>query len=88
MKRVFAILLMCSCLAMSKETAVRWSNLAGLISGRSVIIGLEDGKRIKGTVVSVEADSISVQTRSHQELVPRKSIREIRLRGKLGISGE
>jgi hypothetical protein len=79
MKRLFAILLACSCLAMPNEIAVHWSNLERIIGGKNVVLGLRDGKRVKGSTVSVEADSIVIQTRKARESVPRNSVREVRL---------
>lgn len=79
MRRLLAILLTCSCLALSNETAVHWSNLQQIIGGKRVVLNLVDGRRVKGSTLSVEADSIVIQTRKSPKSVPRNSIREIRL---------
>jgi hypothetical protein len=84
MKRLFAVLLACSGLVMAKETAVHWSSLQGLIGGRNVVLDLQDGKHVKGSNVSVETDSMLIQTRKGPRSIPRNSIREIRLPQRCG----
>jgi hypothetical protein len=79
MTRLIAILLTCSCLGWTNETAVHWSDLQRIIGGRKVILNLTDGKRVTGSTLSVGADAIVVQTRKSRKSVPRSSIREIRL---------
>jgi hypothetical protein len=84
MKRTLALLLACCCLASATEQAVHWSNLGNLITGREVIVRLQDGKRVKGNAVTIGTSSLLVQTNKGQRTISRASLREIRLPRKTG----
>jgi hypothetical protein len=83
-KRILAILLAFSCLASSAERAVHWSELNGLINGKEVIVRLQDGKRVKGRTVAVNADSVVVGTSNGLRSIARSSLGEIRLPKRAG----
>ena len=84
MKRILALLLTFCCLASAKEQAVHWSDLAPLITGKEVVVRLQNGKRVKGRMVTVGADSLTVETSAGQRSIARSSLQEIRLPKKAG----
>ncbi len=55
-----------------------------MITGKSVVISLTDGKRVKGSAISVGSDSLVMETDQGRRSVPRSSIREIRVPRKAG----
>jgi hypothetical protein len=79
LKRILATLLAFCCFVSAKEQVVHWSDLARLITGKEVLLRLQDGKRVKGQVMVVTVDSIALQTRTGQNIIPRPSLSEIRL---------
>ena len=83
MKRLVAILLVSSYLAMAAETSVHWRELGPVIAGKEVSLSLTDGKRVKGRAV-VEADSLVIETHKGRQSIPRTSVREIRIARKAG----
>ena len=85
MKRLVAILLLCSYVLAARETTVHWRDLGPMITGKDVVVILEDGKRVKGHTASIEADSLVIDTHTHQrQSVPRSMVREIRVTRKAG----
>ena len=53
------MLLVFACLVSAGEQAAHWSDLSRVLAGRDVILGLQNGKRVKGSAVAVAADSIA-----------------------------
>ena len=84
MKRILAMLLAFACLVSAAEQRVHWSDLGQLISGKDVIIRLQNGKRVKGTAVIAGTDSITLRTSSGERRIDRRSIGEIRLPKRAG----
>ncbi len=84
MKRLLALLLAFSCLASATEQAVHWSDLNSLITGKEVVVRLQNGKRVKGRTVAVGTDSLAVETRAGQRSIARSSLQEIRIPKKAG----
>jgi hypothetical protein len=72
------------CIASAGEQTVHWSDLGRLISGKEVIVRLQNGKRVKGSAVGAGLDSITVRTSGGETLIDRRSIREIRLPKRAG----
>jgi hypothetical protein len=79
-KRILALLLAFCCLASAAEREVHWSDLDRLIKGKEVVLRLQEGKQVKGRAVAVSTDSILVQTSTGQRSVPRRALREARIR--------
>lgn len=85
MKRLIAVLLVCSSLVMAGETSVHWSDLSRVIGGKEVVVRLAEGKQMKGSAVSIEGESLVIETgKGRRESIPRSSLREIRLSRKVG----
>lgn len=85
MKRLVAILLVCSYAVAAKERSVHWRDLAPMIAGKDIVLSLTDGKQAKRNTLSVEADSLVIDTRAHhRQSIARNMIREIRIGRKTG----
>jgi hypothetical protein len=84
LKRILAMLLAFACLASAEEQTIHWSDLGRLISGREVVVRLQNGKRVKGSAVAAGMDSIRVRTSGGETSIDRRSIREIRLTKRAG----
>jgi hypothetical protein len=84
MKSLIAILLSCSQLLFAADISTHWNDLAHLIVGKTVLVGLPQGNRVKGRVVSVEAGSLTVETGGGRQSVQRESVREIRVSSRSG----
>src|SRR6266849_1369807 len=69
MKRLIALLVAYSQFAMAAETAVHWRELGPAIAGKDVSVSLTDGKRTKGSAFSVEADSLTIETRKGRQSI-------------------
>jgi|SRR4051794_29346421 hypothetical protein len=84
MKSLIAILLSCCQLLFAADISAHWNELAPLILGKTVVIGVPQGKRVKGRAVSVEAGSLTVQTGGGPQSVKRESVHEIRVSSRSG----
>ncbi len=84
MKRLVAVSVLCACLALAHDRSVRWPDLNGMIADKDVVVLLIDGKRVKGNSVSVDADSLVVQTPQGRQSIGRRDVREIRVKRKAG----
>lgn len=79
MGRILLLLVTFSGLVPAAEKAVHWSDLDRLITGKEVVLQLQDGKKVKGSAGAVNGDAIAMRTSTGQRSVPRASLREIRL---------
>ena len=86
MKRVIALLFFCTAATMAAEKSVHWSDVGTAIAGKNVIVNVADGKHIKGRGVSIEGDTLVLETQKDgRKSVPRGSIREIKVARKAGF---
>jgi hypothetical protein len=83
-QRLLALSLAFSCLASATEQAVHWSDLNQLITGKEVVVRLQDGKRVKGRTAAVGTDSLVVGTSTGPRSIARSSLREVRLPKRAG----
>jgi hypothetical protein len=80
MKRLIAIVLACSQLALAGETSVHWRDLGPLLVGKDVILTLADGAQVRGVAESIEAGSLIIETKTKErQSVRRTGVRDIRV---------
>ena len=80
MKRLIAIVLACSQLALAGETSVHWRDLGPLLIGKDVILTLADGERVKGTAESIDAVSVVIDTKKRTaQSIRRGDVRDVRV---------
>jgi hypothetical protein len=84
LKRWLAIFLICGGMAQAAETSVHWRELGPLIAGNKVSLILDNDRKVKGTGISVEGDSLTLDTRKGKQILARRSIHEIRVARKHG----
>jgi hypothetical protein len=79
-KRLAAIFLLICHLATASETSAHWRDLAAMVAGKDVIVDTAGGDHIRGTALTVESDSITLQTRKGgRRPVARSDVRDIRV---------
>jgi len=80
MKRLIAIVLAYSQLALGGETSVHWRDLGPLLIGKDVILTLADGARVKGTAESIDAASLVIETNKRgRRSIRRGDVRDVRV---------
>ncbi len=77
-------ILLLAALLSAAEYRLKWDDLPALATGKRVSIRLPDGSRVKGKVVAVTREDISVEARGrHVTAVPRAAVKQMDLaRGK------
>ena len=80
MKRLAAILLLISQLATASEISVHWHDLPAMVTGKDIVVDTARGDHIRGVVLAVEGDSITLQTRRRgRQPVARTEVSDIRI---------
>jgi hypothetical protein len=79
MKRLLLVLLAVCYSLTAADVSIRWRDLGNLVKGNQVSIVADGGKRIKGTALSVEGDSLLIESKDGKKLISRSSIQQLRM---------
>ena len=80
MKRFPAIFLLACQLATGSEISAHWRDVAAMVTGKDVVVDSAGGDHIRGIAVTVDSDSITLQTRrSGRRPVAPTDVRDIRV---------
>lgn len=85
MKRLAAIFVLISQFATATEISAHWRDLAAMITGKDITVDTASGDHIRGAALSVESNSIILQTRKGgRQTVTRSDVRAIRVTRRSG----
>lgn len=80
MKRRFALLICIALAGVSAQAAdisLRWSEVGTAVLGKKATVVLTDGKKVKGSITSVETTALTVDPNRN---IDRNTVAEIRIR--------